>query len=128
VNRVEEVEKVLVDGAQIFVAEHSGHGDLAAMVRQAWDLGSIESAYRGFLADFAAPDRRDPLAGLVELVHAWRRFPALDPALPAELLPSPWSGTAAAALFRRRHAGWAAAAGTEWQRLGVATGAAAGAG
>ena len=116
VGRVDEVE-VLTGGAQIFVAEHTGHGDLPAMVRQAWDLASIESAYRGFLADFAAPERRDPLAGLVELVHAWRRFPALDPALPAELLPSSWSGTAAAALFRRRHASWAAAAGTDWAGL-----------
>ncbi len=117
VDRVDEVEKVLTGGAQIFVAEHAGHGDLPAMVRQAWDLGGIEDAYRGFLVRFAAPDPRDPLAGLVELVHAWRRFPALDPALPAELLPAPWSGTAAAALFRRRHASWAAAAGAEWIRL-----------
>ncbi len=122
VDRVEEVEKVLVDGAQIFVAAHSGHGDLPAMVRQAWDLAGIEAAYRGFLADFGAPDRSDPLARLVELVHAWRRFPSLDPALPSELLPSPWSGTAAAALFRRRHAAWAAAAGAEWSRLNTVTG------
>ncbi|HST67046.1 MAG TPA: PaaX family transcriptional regulator C-terminal domain-containing protein [Mycobacteriales bacterium] len=117
VDRVEEIEKVLVGGAQIFVAEHAGHGDLPAMVAQAWDLAGIEEAYRGFLAGFAAPDRRDPLAGLVELVHAWRRFPALDPALPAELLPAHWSGVPAAALFRRRHASWTAAATTEWIRL-----------
>jgi phenylacetic acid degradation operon negative regulatory protein len=117
VDRVEEVEKVLVDGAQIFVAAHSGHGDLPAMVRQAWDLAGIEAAYQEFLADFDRPGPGDPLARLVELVHAWRRFPSLDPALPPELLPSPWSGTAAAALFRRRHAAWAAAAATEWARL-----------
>jgi phenylacetic acid degradation operon negative regulatory protein len=128
VDRIDEVEKVLVDGAQIFVSEHSGHGDLPAMVRQAWNLAGIEEAYRGFLAEFAAPDPRDPLARLVELVHAWRRFPALDPALPSELLPSPWSGTAAAALFRRRHAAWSAAAAAEWNRLNVAAGAGAGAG
>ena len=117
VDRIDEVEKVLVDGAQIFVSEHSGHGDLPAMVRQAWDLAGIEEAYRGFLAEFAARDPRDPLARLVELVHAWRRFPALDPALPAELLPRRWSGATAAALFRHRHAAWAADAAAEWTRL-----------
>jgi phenylacetic acid degradation operon negative regulatory protein len=123
-DRVEEVEKVLVDGAQIdgaqiFAARHSGHGDLPAMVRQAWDLAGIEAEYRGFLAEFAAAGPRDPLARLVELVHAWRRFPALDPALPAELLPERWSGAAAAALFRRRHAAWSAAAGAQWAQLGA---------
>jgi phenylacetic acid degradation operon negative regulatory protein len=122
VDRVAEVEEVLaaagvLDGAQVFVAEHAGHGDVAAMVRQAWDLAGIEEGYRAFLADFTGGAGRDPLTGLVELVHAWRRFPALDPSLPAELLPEQWSGGRAAALFRRRHAAWAAAAAAEWRRL-----------
>ena len=32
-------------------------------------------------------------------MHAWRRFPFLDPKLPAELLPAEWAGARAAALF-----------------------------
>src|SRR5215218_2598387 len=56
VDRVAEVEEVLaaagvLDGAQVFVAEHAGHGDVAAMVGQAWDLAGIEASYRAFLAD-----------------------------------------------------------------------------
>jgi phenylacetic acid degradation operon negative regulatory protein len=119
--RVAEVESVLtqaglLDGAQVFVATHAGRGDLAAMVRQAWDLAGIEAGYRGFLAEFGTP-AGDPLTRLVELVHAWRRFPAVDPELPTALLPPGWSGTRAAALFRRRHASWSAAAAAEWTRL-----------
>lgn len=122
VDRVAEVEQVLaaagvLDGAQVFVAEHAGHGDLAAMVRQAWDLAAIEDRYRQFLDEFGGSSGRDPLTRLVELVHAWRRFPSLDPSLPTELLPAQWSGGRAAALFRRRHASWSAAATAEWQRL-----------
>ena len=118
--RVAEVESVLagagVAGAQVFVAEHAGRGDLAAMVRQAWDLAGIEAGYQEFLAEFAAATG-DPLVRLVELVHAWRRFPAIDPELPTALLPPQWSGIRAAVLFRRRHAAWSAAAAADWTRL-----------
>jgi phenylacetic acid degradation operon negative regulatory protein len=118
--RVAEVESVLAGaglaGAQVFVAEHAGRGDLAAMVRQAWDVAGIEAGYREFLAEFAAP-AGDPLTRLVELVHAWRRFPAIDPELPTALLPPRWSGIRAATLFRRRHAAWSAAAAADWTHL-----------
>ena len=122
-DRVGEVEAVLdaaglLAGAQVFVAAHAGHGDPAAMVRQAWDLAGIEAGYRDFLAEFAAATG-DPLVRLVELVHAWRRFPSVDPSLPTALLPAGWSGTRAAALFRRRHAAWSAAAGAQWAQLGA---------
>ena len=45
-------------GRQVFVAEHAGRGDLAAMVRQAWDLAGIEAGYQEFLAEFAVAGRR----------------------------------------------------------------------
>ncbi len=54
---------------------------------------------------------------VAELVHAWRRFPSIDPELPRQLLPTPWRGAEAGALFARRHAQWAPAARAEWQRL-----------
>ena len=118
--RVAEVESVLAGaggaGAQVFVAEHAGRGDLAAMVHQAWDLAGIEAGYQEFLAEFAVA-AGDPLVRLVELVHAWRRFPAIDPELPTALLPPQWSGIRAAVLFRRRHAAWSAAAAADWTRL-----------
>jgi phenylacetic acid degradation operon negative regulatory protein len=42
-------------------------------------------------------------AALMMLVHQWRRFPLLDPDLPAELLPVGWPGGAAAGRFRTLH-------------------------
>ncbi|HEY3735765.1 MAG TPA: PaaX family transcriptional regulator C-terminal domain-containing protein [Streptosporangiaceae bacterium] len=124
-DRVGEVEKALgeagvLDGAHVFIAQHTGHGDLAAMVRQAWDLAALEDGYRRFLAEFAAATAANPLIRLAELVHAWRRFPSLDPSLPDELLPGQWSGAKAAALFRRRHASWSVDASAEWRRLNEA--------
>jgi phenylacetic acid degradation operon negative regulatory protein len=121
-DRTAEVERVLAEvgvlgDAQIFLAEHHGGGELAAMVRQAWDLAAIERDYAEFLAAFGKPGARDPLARVVELVHAWRRFPSVDPALPARLLPARWSGERAATLFHRRHERWAPAARAEWHRL-----------
>jgi phenylacetic acid degradation operon negative regulatory protein len=120
-DRVAEVESVLagaglLDGAQVFVASHTGHGDPAAMVRQAWDLAGIEAGYRQFLAEFADA-AGDPLTRVVELVHAWRRFPSVDPSLPIALLPERWSGTRAAALFRHRHAAWSADGAADWAAL-----------
>ena len=50
----------------------------------------------------------DPLVSQIDLVHAWRRFPSIDPSLPAELLPARWSGLNAARLFTTLHARWEA--------------------
>jgi phenylacetic acid degradation operon negative regulatory protein len=126
-DRVAEVEQVLdqagvLADAQIFVAEHRGQGRLPAMVRQAWDLDAIENRYEEFLTRFRGRDARDPLTAMVELVHAWRRFPWIDPALPPQLLPTPWSGVAAAKLFARLHRRYAADAQAHWQALNVAGG------
>jgi len=120
--RVGEVERVLdavgvFDDARIFLAEHVGGGEQAAMVSQAWDLAAIEASYRQFLDAFASASRSDPLARLIDLVHSWRRFPWIDPTLPRELLPGQWSGTKAVRLFARRHARWSADATAAWLRL-----------
>lgn len=116
-----EAERVLAEAglladAQIFLASHAG-GHFGTLARQAWDLDRIERQYEKFLAGFDGADCADPMARITELVHAWRRFPWLDPVLPARLLPAGWSGTRAAALFERQHARWSAAARTEWQRI-----------
>jgi phenylacetic acid degradation operon negative regulatory protein len=121
-DRLAEVVAVLEEAglageAQAFVGPHAGVGDLASMVRAAWDLDGLEQQYEQFVADFRGRRPRDPLATVVELVHAWRRFPWIDPLLPAVLLPRPWSGRAAAELFTRSHARWSAAARSEWQDL-----------
>jgi phenylacetic acid degradation operon negative regulatory protein len=121
-DRLAEARAVLADAgvladAQLFLAGYAGGGELRELVRQAWDLPGIEADYEQFLAGFGADTPGDPITRVVELVHAWRRFPWSDPALPRELLPTPWSGEAAAALFARRHQEWAGAARAEWRRL-----------
>lgn len=119
--RLGEVEDVLgqagVTDRQIFTAEHRGGGDLRTLVAQAWDLPAIEKQYEEFLADFASASAPQPLTRLIELVHAWRRFPAIDPGLPARLLPARWSGTRATRLFTTQHARWSPEATAEWTRL-----------
>ena len=120
-DRIAEVEDVLrqagVTDRQIFAAEHRGGGNLETLVAQAWDLPGIDRQYEDFLAEFAAPAAPDPLARLIELVHAWRRFPSVDPGLPARLLPARWSGARAEKLFAARHARWSPDAMMQWIRL-----------
>jgi phenylacetic acid degradation operon negative regulatory protein len=123
-DRVDEVRAVLDDTgvlaeAQLFVGTHAGGADLAALVRQAWDLAAIEAAYEEFLAEFGpeTDEISDTLGRVTVLVHAWRRFPWTDPVLPRELLPRPWSGESAAALFTRRHDEWARTAREQWAVL-----------
>jgi len=121
--RKAEAERALADAgllteSQIFLAEHCGGGELAAMARQAWDLDEIERRYEEFLAQFASPVAADSLTMLIELVHSWRRFPWIDPVLPTAMLPDGWSGSRAVELFRLRHSNWSAAAGEKWQNAG----------
>ncbi len=119
--RRDEVERVLrqagIADGQIFIASHHGGGDLETLVAQAWDLPAIERRYEEFVAEFASDQAPDPLASLIEIVHAWRRFPSIDPGLPATLLPRPWTGDRAAALFAARHAAWSPRALPQWQAL-----------
>jgi phenylacetic acid degradation operon negative regulatory protein len=120
--REDEAARVLreagLDGdAHLFVATRSGLAGAGAMVRAAWDLAAIEREYERFLAEFGGPGPGDVLAGQVALVHAWRRFPAIDPALPRDLLPARWSGLDAARRFADLHQRWSAEAQREWKRL-----------
>jgi len=119
--REAEVARVLsqagVADAHLFAATRSGLDGAADMVRAAWDLDAIERQYERFIAEFSGAEPGDVLARQVELVHAWRRFPAIDPALPRELLPAGWRGLEAVRLFGCLHARWSAAAQAEWKRL-----------
>jgi phenylacetic acid degradation operon negative regulatory protein len=119
--REAEVARVLsqagVADAHLFTATRSGLDGAADMVRAAWDLDAVDRQYERFIAEFSGAEPGDVLARQAELVHAWRRFPAIDPALPRELLPAGWRGHEAARLFERLHARWSAAAQAEWKRL-----------
>jgi phenylacetic acid degradation operon negative regulatory protein len=119
-DRRAEVDRVLrqagITDGQVFNGAHLS-GDLPDLVAQAWDLPEVEHRYEAFLAEFSAPAAADPLARLIALVHAWRRFPAIDPALPARLLPARWSGGQAGRLFAAGHERWSADAAGLWRRL-----------
>ncbi|MFD0687928.1 PaaX family transcriptional regulator [Actinomadura fibrosa] len=102
----------------------TGHlGDLAEARRvagEAWDLGEIELAYEDFLDAARALRPRDDaetFAAHTRLVQEWRRFPFLDPGLPAELLPDDWSGVRSRTLFHERHDTWRPAADRHWKSL-----------
>src|SRR5262249_42391403 len=89
----------------------------SAMVDTAWNLPEVEAEYEMFLASFGGQPPADVLVRQIELVHAWRRFPSIDPALPRELLPARWNGARAARLFAQRHQQWLDDARREWKRL-----------
>jgi phenylacetic acid degradation operon negative regulatory protein len=120
--RAGEAERVLRDAgagddASVFVAERTGLGDARSMVAAAWDLPAVEAEYESFSTQFRGQAPPDVLARHIEMVHAWRRFPSIDPALPRELLPAQWTGESAALLFAERHRLWLSEASGEWQRL-----------
>ncbi|MFP5070282.1 PaaX family transcriptional regulator C-terminal domain-containing protein [Pseudonocardia nantongensis] len=106
-----------------FVGRYGAIGRAGDVVAQAWDLNRVEQAYSEFLDEFGpdAAGDAEPAGGVlarqVQLVHAWRRFPFLDPELPAELLPEQWAGTRAAQLFATLHARWDPAARARWAEL-----------
>jgi phenylacetic acid degradation operon negative regulatory protein len=120
-DRGDEVRQILAEAGPpdgyLFTAQYQGGSSLAAMVGNAWDLDELTREYDEFIATFGGEVTADPLVRVIDLVHAWRRFPWIDPGLPAQFLPAPWRGTAAAELFARRHAQWAGQARAEWEKL-----------
>jgi phenylacetic acid degradation operon negative regulatory protein len=123
-DRGEEVRQILDEArlpdGYLFTAEYQSGSSLAGMVGHAWDLDELVREYDEFIAAFSGgvtPNSPDPLARVIDLVHAWRRFPWIDPGLPAQFLPAPWIGTAAAGLFARLHAEWSDHAIAEWKQL-----------
>jgi phenylacetic acid degradation operon negative regulatory protein len=103
-----------------FVGSFGAIGRERELVAQAWNLEEVEAGYQEFIATFSAEEPETPRAALREqmhLVHAWRRFPFLDPQLPASLLPGGWAGAKAAQLFHDRHERWAGPADRHWRRL-----------
>lgn len=113
------VEELGVEGYS-FTGPYGQLGDEQRLVASAWQLDDVEERYRTLLRDHAAPEvstRAEAFRGQVRLVQEWRRFPFLDPGLPAALLPATWPGPAAAELFHQRHDAWHAAAQEHWSAL-----------
>ena len=119
--RLTEAERALAEAglageAQIFRGRHAD-GRLPVLVDQAWDLAAVRRRYEDFIEAFGQVSPDDPLAAMIALVHAWRRFPWTDPDLPSDLLPPGWPRASAATVFGRQHAQWAPAATKSWQEI-----------
>jgi phenylacetic acid degradation operon negative regulatory protein len=102
------------------VASYGQIGSQDMLVARSWDLAALEQRYEDFIDEFTGLNPaagEDALRAQTRLVHEWRRFPFLDPRLPAQLLPENWSGAKAADLFHARHADWHPAAQRHWEHL-----------
>jgi phenylacetic acid degradation operon negative regulatory protein len=81
---------------------------LDGLPQRAWDLDNLRARYEEFtefagrLHGRALAGRMSPVEALVartRLMDEWRAFPALDPDLPAQLLPDAWPRASARDLF-----------------------------
>ena len=76
-----------------FRAELGALGGNEKVIGEAWDLPALREHYEQFVADFVRLRPRggaSTFAAQTALVHAWRRFPFIDPDLPDDLLPRDW--------------------------------------
>lgn len=110
----------LGEQAHSFVGNLGPVGDPQRLIAAAWDLDDLEKDYRAFIATYARQDPRtdrEQFRARVELVQDWRRFPYLDPDLPAAYLPPSWPGAAASRLFTERYQAWREASSRYWDTI-----------
>ena len=114
-DRQREVAAVLHDlgvagYAGLMVGKPSTSLDFAAFAARTWDLDGLAERYRAFVDEFGSHADSNGGPGLDEgaafllrtrLVHTFREFPALDPELPAEVVPPPEHRSEALSVFRR---------------------------
>ncbi len=109
--------------ANSFRAELGSLGDPRQLVAGAWNLQRVSERYDALIEDFGPARATNPAASFRQqtlLVHAWRKFPFLDPDLPRELLPARWPRARAHRLFDERHARWEAGARSYFEQLEAA--------
>jgi phenylacetic acid degradation operon negative regulatory protein len=107
-----------------FRARIGAVGEPAKVVAEAWDLDAVAAAYRDFIARFGRLRPSAPEAifrAQTLLVHEWRKFPFLDPDLPADMLPAAWPRKRAHDLFGERHGQWHGAAQEHFAALEAAS-------
>lgn len=106
--------------ATSFVAELGMLGRPEDVAAAAWDLDDVREHYQAFIEDFQGirPSSAEAFFRMQTLlVHAWRKFPFLDPDLPAELLPAAWPRRRAHELFAGRHERWEGPARAYFEEL-----------
>jgi phenylacetic acid degradation operon negative regulatory protein len=110
------------DHAYAWVGPKAPFADERRLVDSAWHLDDVERRYSEFterFSDVEPVSEADAFAWQVRLIQEWRRFPFLDPALPAELLNHAWPGAEAAETFHRQHDAWHERAQAYWESLGI---------
>ncbi len=98
-------------------------GEERELAAQAWDMAELNARYAQFTTEFRqsqAETDADCFVAQARLVHAWRKFPFIDPGLPRRLLPAEWAGTAAWQLFLALHERWQAPASRWWEQASSA--------
>lgn len=106
--------------ALVFRAELGGMGEVEQVIDAAWSLPDLSRQFSQFIEDFGGVRATTPERAFVAqttLVHAWRRFPFIDPNVPDELLPVRWPRSRAHALFHACHERWGAAAQAYFDEL-----------
>jgi phenylacetic acid degradation operon negative regulatory protein len=110
----------LAPEAMVLRAETGALIDDRELLRRAWNLDALAASYEEFIDAFGPRSPRTDetrFVATVELVHAWRRFPFVDPEIPSRLLPSRWPGRRAKELFDARHEVWRAGAQRCYEEL-----------
>ncbi len=98
-------------GLDGYVTWFTGRSAGPAEVSRWWDLEALRLLYDEFLQRWStAPvptTDEEEFAAHLHLVDSWRRFPRIDPGLPAGLLPADWQGRRAFDTFTRLREQWA---------------------
>ncbi|GAB3476460.1 PaaX family transcriptional regulator [Amycolatopsis cihanbeyliensis] len=126
-DREREVAELL---AELEVRPHAGlmvgrppaPVDVRVFAARAWDLEALAERYAAFVAEFeryqnVRLDDATAFAVRTRLVHAFRRFPMLDPELPEALVPPPRRRADAVALFQDLYPALAEAAGRHFDEV-----------
>jgi phenylacetic acid degradation operon negative regulatory protein len=87
------------------------------IVQRAWNPDDVAARYAKLLDNYQGVEPEpgdDLLFRYLALVDEWRKFPAMDPQLPRDLLPD-WIGRRAADTFVTLRATWKSAARAHWR-------------
>lgn len=105
------IDELRVAGyAGVMLGRPAGSLDPRALVARAWDLDALDERYRAFVDEYSpyakaagrrGIDDREAFLLRTRLVHVFRRFPALDPELPDDLMRAPRHRARAVTLFHR---------------------------
>lgn len=89
------------------------------IIARAWNLDDVAARYAKLLATYEGMEPEpgdDVLYSYLALVDEWRKFPAMDPQLPRDVLPD-WIGRRAAVTFDTLRARWRPAARERWAEV-----------